>query len=278
MTLFRADLHCHSTHSDGTLSPIQLLDIAKENALQGLSITDHDTVDAYPSAFAEASKRGIDLITGVEFSTTCKEKSIHILGYAFDHTHSAIQGLCERHRQRRTHRLKRMIERLNAHGVEVSEEEVYANAGVSSVGRPHIAMVMMEKGYVDSVKEAFHRYLAEGKPCYEPGEPFSTEEALDVIHQAQGKTVLAHPHLIKNSALVKHLLTLDFDGIECYYALFPPQKEQQWLDEARKRKLFPTGGSDFHGTPKPHLYLGCSWTPEESFSMLKEHFDRVCPH
>lgn len=277
MTLLRADLHCHSSCSDGSLTPSELLQNAVDSGLQGLSITDHDTVDAYETAFDGAKALGLTLISGVEFSTALRGQSIHILGYAFDPDNPALRYLCERHTHRREDRLQKILERLCQEGFSLNEEDVRAHSEGSSIGRPHIAAAMMEKGYVHSIKEAFQNYLAEGKPCYVPGALFSPEETIDVIHGAQGKAVIAHPHLIKSRPTVNRLLQLDFDGIECYYARFPPDQERPWLKLAEKRALLVTGGSDFHGSAKPHLPLGCSWAPEDTFLRLMEHFHKVCP-
>lgn len=274
MKLFRADLHCHSTCSDGSLSPEELLQLAKDQDLQGLSITDHDTITAYETARPLAEKLGIQLISGVELSTNVKGVSVHLLGYAFDLENPAIRELCNRHHTRRMDRFHKMVEKLEQEGMPVDADAIVEKCG-SSVGRPHIAQAMIDKGYVSSIKEAFNLHLGEGRPCYVPGSSFSAEEAIDTIHQAQGKAVIAHPHLIKRRSIVDYLINLDFDGIECYYARFAADQEKPWLKLAKKRDWLVTGGSDFHGDPKPHIPLGCSWAPEETFHLLHEHFLKV---
>ena len=270
--MFRADLHCHSTCSDGSLTPSEVLQLAKERGLSGLAITDHDTVDAYPAILSEAEQLGIEMISGVEFSTTVKGRSVHLLGYAFDFTHPAIRDLCQRHKRRREERIEKILGVLRQNDMPVDPEDLIGAELASSIGRPHVAHAMIKRGYVKSVNQAFKQFLSEGKPCFVPTTQFSAEETLDVIHQARGKAVIAHPHLIKHRSTVDYLQNLPFDGIECYYALFPPREEKRWLKLADKKGWMVTGGSDFHGSAKPHIRLGCSWTPEETFRSLRSHF------
>ena len=153
----------------------------------------------------------------------------------------------------------------------VSEEDVMS-LSKQTIGRPHIAQAMMKKGYVFSVEEAFKKYLAEGKPCYFKGHSFSVEETLQVIHDVHGLAIIAHPHLIERSSTVKRLLEMNFDGLEAYYAKFPPKQEQKWVKIAQFKKWLITGGSDFHGDIKPHIPLGCSWVNEEIFRFLQSHY------
>lgn len=268
--MFRADLHCHSTCSDGSLTPLELVQLAHERDLQGLSITDHDSIGAYPAAIEEGQRLGIEIIPGVEFSTEINQHSIHVLAYAFNLDSDALHALCQRHSRRREQRNAQILENLRRHGMPITQEELM-HEGVAAhvIGRPHIALAMIHKGYVQSFQEAFKKYIGEGMPCFAKGESISTAETLDIIHQAQGKAVIAHPHLIQNTKILKELLKLPFDGIECYYALYPPVVHQKWLKLAAERNWLVTGGSDFHGAIKPHIPLGCSWTPEESFRQLK---------
>lgn len=272
---FRADLHCHSNRSDGTLSPSEIVRLACERGLQGLSITDHDTIEAYPEALAEARNKGLRLLSGVELSAVHRNTSVHILAYAFS-THSAIiKEFCRNHFRRRKNRLLLILEKLASAGIPLTEEEVEPKGSEEfrSVGRPHIALAMIERGYVASVKEAFLRYLGEGKPCYVPGEAYSVEETLDVIGAAKAFAVIAHPHLIKDKDVLKDLLAMKFDGIEGYYARFSPHEHARWVKIGRKKGWFITGGSDFHGTIKPETALGSSWAGEEIFSFLMERFE-----
>lgn len=265
MSSFRADLHCHSTCSDGTLTPEQLVTLAVARGLSGLSITDHDCVDAYQLALPLAQEKNLLLLTGAEFSSNHQGHSVHILAYAFPCKNTAIQELCNRHSKRREERNQGILDLLRNKGMPIDPQTITA---LGSVGRPHIAQAMIESKYVKTIEEAFYKFLGDGKCCYVPGNPVSTEETIEIIHSAGGLAVIAHPHLIKNSAVVASLLELPFDGIECYYARFGPSDNSVWIDIAEKKRWIITGGSDFHGTVKPDISLGSSWVNAHTFNIL----------
>lgn len=270
-----ADLHCHSTCSDGTLTVEELIDKAIAIGLSGLSITDHDTVEAYRIAPGLAAKKKLLLLGGVEFSTTFETQSVHVLAYAFNLNSPEISALCRRHVLRRQERNRAIIEKLNLRGMKISENELFEisqDFPKKSLGRPHIAQILINKGYVSSIKEAFIQYIGDDASCFVRGEPISTEETLEIIHKAGGVAALAHPHLMENKQLVEKVLTLPFNGIEGYYGTFAVEQNQRWIDLAKKRNLFIVGGSDFHGSIKPGIPLGCSWTPEETFQMLWQKY------
>ena len=275
MITFRADLHCHTTCSDGTVSPREIIKLAKQVGMSGLSITDHDTIEAYQSAVSCAKTEGLELIPGVEFSTTHRGVSIHILGYAFSLKSDAIHSLCKKHRERRIKRYLAILEKLEQNDMPISEGELLSAHPEGSIGRPHIALAMMQKGYVSSVDQAFKKYLGEGKLCYTKGHAFPVEETIDVIHKGGGLAVIAHPHLIRNASITQDLLNMPFDGIEGYYARFPPSEELKWIEIGKEKGWFITGGSDFHGEVKPHLPLGCSWVGPETFQLLSDHYANV---
>lgn len=274
MNEFRADLHCHTTCSDGSLSPQEIVQLAKDCGLAGLSITDHDTIDAYALALPEAKKVGIQLLPGVEFSAAHENVSVHILGYAYDVNNSDIRDFCLRHTQRREGRNQAILEQLAIHGMPLTHEEIMASSpkATGSIGRPHIALAMVKKGYIQKPQDAFRQYISEGKPCYVRGDTFSVEETLNTIHQAKGLAIIAHPHLQQNAKTMAALLKMNFDGIECYYARYLPVNNKRWIKLAEKRKWLITGGSDFHGEMKPAIPLGSSWVNEETFRTLLQHF------
>lgn len=280
MNDFRADLHCHSTFSDGSESPLQLIRLAKEKGLSGLSITDHDTVSAYAEAIPLCKEAGLALLTGVEFSTAMSGHSIHILGYGFSPTAVSILDLCSRHTKRRELRNNMMLESLAKHSINITGEDLEAaipNDGkhaARTIGRPHIALAMVKKGYVETPHEAFNKYLGEGRPCYVQGTTFTVEETIEAIHAGGGAAVIAHPHLVKNSAIVSELLKKPFDGIECYYGKFLSNEHKRWLKVAKKKGWLITGGSDFHGTAKPSIDLGCSWVGKEDFQAILDFLSK----
>ena len=273
---FRADLHCHSNCSDGNLTPQQLIHLACEKNLNGLSITDHDTIDAYLDAIPEAKNKQLSMISGVELSCFNRQTSVHILGYSFNLNSAIMNQFCKSHKKRREIRLEAMLDKLQAIKRPLTINEVMETSNSStpphSIGRPHIAQAMIKKGYVSSIKEAFQLYLGEGKSCYVAGEMFTVEETIDVIHQSGGLAVIAHPHLISDPKILQELLQMDFDGIEGYYARFPQPAHERWLKIGAKKGWIITGGSDFHGTIKPTIDLGSSWVNEETFSILFQHF------
>lgn len=268
--MFKADLHCHTTYSDGTFTPTELLTLAKEKGLQGLAITDHDTTLAYGEAVALAKKMEISLISGIEFSSQHAGHTIHVLGYSFTLGAPSIEELCRQHVIRRRQRNLAILDKLKEKGMVISEAELITVAGdLGSIGRPHIAMLLVKKGYVKDVREAFRSLIGDGQCCYVHGKYPTTKETIDVIHQGGGMAVIAHPHLLKNRSLFAELKTLPFDGIEAHYARFPGQMEQEWVAAAHEKGWLITGGSDFHGTDRPENTLGSSWTPEESFDILQ---------
>lgn len=273
MTEFKADLHCHSTCSDGTLTPPQLVLLAKQSNLSGLAITDHDTIDAYPLALPVALQENIRLITGAEFSAYYKNHSIHILAYAYPPSSSLLKDFSQKHQERRQNRNQAILDLLSSHRMPLTIEEIFSFSphAKGTVGRVHIAQAMVRKGYVKSINDAFKLYLSESGSCYSPGEPFLVEETLDVIHKAGGLAFIAHPHLIKSNKVIKHLLELPFDGIEAYYARFQSSDHARWFEIVKQKNWIATGGSDFHGEVKPETPLGASWTGQESFEILENH-------
>lgn len=280
MSDFRADLHCHSHYSDGADSPVELLQKAIQIGLSGLSITDHDTLEAYPEAMEYAKQKQFPLLSGVELSASHKNEPVHVLGYGFPINSKRILDFCERHQQRRKERNLRILEKLKKKGILVTEEEIAQIAlegqleqqKKRTIGRPHIAMVLIQKGIVRSIKEAFQKYLGEGKAAYDPGERISVEETITCIREAGGKAILAHPHLIIKRSTVRELLEMPFDGLEGYYAKLSHDQEKEWIKHAEKKGWIITGGSDYHGAVKLLNPLGCSWVGESTFKQLYDHF------
>jgi predicted metal-dependent phosphoesterase TrpH len=266
---FRADLHTHSSCSDGSMTPEELIDLAVAIGLQGLSITDHDTIDAYKTAVPYAISKGLLLGTGVELSCEYKKKSVHILAYNFSLEDEGLIQYCLRQQQKRMKRNQEILERLKRVSILLTEEELLSKCSqASSIGRPHIAALMMQKGYVRSIQEAFQLYLGDGAPCFARGEIFTVKEALSVIAKAGGKSFLAHPHLYSDAGFVKEIVSLGFDGLECFYGRFSHIHERTWLKIVKEKKILLSGGSDFHGSIKPNVSLGCSYVDFETFSSI----------
>ncbi len=266
------DLHMHSTCSDGTSTPEELIDGAKERGLAGISITDHDTTAAYqPKLISYAKEQGVDLVTGVEFSTMDQELPVHILGYKINPEASSVIELCEAHQKRRKDRNEKMIKKLNQHGIDISYAELESK-GEKSIGRPHIAHLLIEKGVVSTVKEAFEKWIGDGKKAFDRGESFSPKDAIDVIRDAEGVAILAHPILYRKKAIIKGLLAkYKFDGMECYYAAFSEDQKMRMVTIAKNHNLLVTGGSDFHGETKPYIKIGASYTNSEDIKKIKQY-------
>ncbi len=263
----RYDLHTHTLYSDGSLSPAALCEEALKIGLSGLSITDHDSIEAYRHLPKSSLKIGV----GVEFSCMHKGESVHVLGYDFNLQSPHIEALCLKHKQRRYNRNRAILANLEKWGIRISESELYKDSMEHTIGRPHIAEILVSRGICSTMESAFNHYLAEGKKAYAPGDPISVEETIDVIHQASGKVFIAHPHLIKKNRLIKDLLSLPFDGLEGYYARFSALENDQWVKKGLELGWLISGGSDFHGELKTFNRLGSAWVNEELFQKIFAH-------
>ena len=246
-----ADLHNHTTASDGQYEPLELIRKAQQSGTKLFAITDHDTINGSKYAFEHQNEFDLKLISGIEFGA--KEAShLHILGYNFDINSPVMQNACEVLQKSRDERKYRIIKYLKDRGVEISLKEVEAVAGSELIARPHFALVMVKKGYVKSVQEAFEKHL--DVPEFQKIERFkySASEIIDIIHASGGKAVLAHPMQLKLSyevldKFVENLVSLGLDGMECYYATHTHEETDTLLKMAEKYGLFTTAGSDFHG-------------------------------
>lgn len=271
MKLGSYDLHCHSTCSDGTKTPKELIDMAKEIGLGGLSITDHDTVAAYTKDVTDYAKdKGIDLIPGVEFSTEYKKRDcvevIHILAYGLDVTNEKLKAFCKLHEERRKERFQKILEKLKAGGYDLSDVEFDMKG---SFGRPHIAIALIAKGHAKDMGDAFKRFLGNRSPYYVKTKVPTIEETILVIKIAGGKAILAHPILIKGRKVLRKVIsTYSFDGMECYYGNFVRDRVEYLLKMCEERNLIITGGSDYHGEHRTFVSLGSSFLKAEEVRRL----------
>jgi len=256
------DLHTHSTASDGSLRPGEVVRLAKEAGLKALALTDHDTTDGLAEAIAAGEKLGVEVIPGVEISAQFTDDTMHILGYFIDFASGQLAKRLEVLKQARKERNPKIVAKLNALGLHVSMEQVERLSGGGQVGRPHIARALMELGYVSTMQQAFDIYLKNGGKAYVAKYRFPPKEALDMIREAGGVPVLAHPFTLgMGSAAVLKEVLLDLQakglaGIEIFYADHSPEQEAMYLKLARELGLLITGGSDFHGLNKPEITLG----------------------
>lgn len=257
----RIDLHLHTRYSDGSLMPGEVVDLAHQAGVTAMAITDHDIVDGIPHAMEAAAPLGIEIIPGVELSSRLDGQELHVLGYFFDWQDSAFRDHLAQQRLSRNVRIPQTIERLNALGLELSEDDVRAKAGSGSIGRPHVAQVLVDKGYVQDTREAFERYLKEGAPAYVPRMLSDTRDVIAWIRNAGGVPVLAHPTwtrckgepLYRLCACLKEAGLL---GLEVFYSTHTRRQTSRFLELAKRLNLLITGGSDFHGATNPGIQVG----------------------
>ncbi|HEX6940019.1 MAG TPA: PHP domain-containing protein [Longimicrobiales bacterium] len=242
----RIDLHVHSTASDGSLSPAEVVSAAQAGGLDLIALTDHDTTAGVADALAAADGR-LAVIAGIEVSSTYGGEELHILGYFVAPDHPELERYAGQAIARREERMHGMIRRLQELGVRLSYEDVLAGAGTGPVGRPHLARALVHAGHVRSVQEAFDRFLADGGPAFLPTELLTPREAIDLIHAAGGVAVWAHPPLDVLDRELDHLVAWGLEGIECYRPMNTPSQIRRLEVAARSRGLLTTGGSDWHG-------------------------------
>jgi hypothetical protein len=245
------DLHIHSTYSDGVLKPAELVDLAESQGLSAIAITDHDTADGMDEAIERGLEKGIEVITGIEISTWHGDTSMHILGYRFRHDDGQFDSSLKLLQQGRETRNARIIENLNNLGIKVERKELLHYSEYGQTGRPHIARLLVDKGITKTVDLAFKYYLGRGAAAYAERFRFSARDAIAMIRQAGGITVLAHPSSLDPSLrsiqpLLKDLYTVGLAGVEVYYPSHSPKAVKALVKMAKDLGLLMTGGSDFH--------------------------------
>lgn len=256
------DLHVHTTASDGTMSPAELVRYAKGKGLRTIAITDHDTIEGIEEGLQEGSKRGLEVIPGVELSVDYSNGTMHLLGYYIDITCTELTDKLMVLQQARAERNLKMIDKLRALGMEIDLAEVATVAEHGQIGRPHFAQAMVKKGYVQNIPDAFDRYLRKGGPAYMEKFRLSAEEAIHVIRTAGGVTVLAHPFTLNQpqphefDAVIGELKQRGLEGIEVHYPEHSEGQKKLYRDVAQQYGLLITGGSDFHGLTKDDVDLG----------------------
>jgi len=250
----RADLHTHSTYSDGRLTPTELVERAISKGLEALALTDHDCIDGIAEAQAAAQRYPqLTFIPGVELSTDVPHGEVHMLGYFLDWQDPHLQSRLAHLRRSRLERGEKMLAKLKRLGIDISWQRVQEIAGDGAIGRPHIALAMLEAGHISTLDEAFERYLGRNGPAYAEREKITPTEAVQLVTGASGLPVLAHPRDIQDlEALVVQLKGANLIGIEVYYQDYDQQTIDGLLAVARQHGLLPLGGSDFHGIGSAH--------------------------
>ncbi|HSJ29622.1 MAG TPA: PHP domain-containing protein [Acidimicrobiia bacterium] len=256
------DLHTHSTASDGSLRPSELVRLGAAVGLESLALTDHDTLEGIDEAKRTADEVGIELIPGVELSLDWDRGGMHLLVLWLEPGPGPLQDRLSELQDARNGRNARMVERLTELGVGITLEEVEAESGGGSVGRPHFAAVMVRHGHVPDIRAAFDLYLASGRPAYVPRARLSPEEAIDLARRSGGVPILAHAHTLgldnraEVEAMLQRLTAAGLIGIECHYGSYGPDERAGYVRMAARFGLLPSGGSDFHGTYKAEVSLG----------------------
>lgn len=254
------DLHTHSTFSDGSMTPDELVCHAKQHGLSAVALTDHDSVSGIDEALKAGEKYGIEVVPGIEFSVQSKTET-HILGYYIDYKSPLLRRALDSVMDARNARMRHTEQKLRELGFDVTLDEALALAPDGMVGRAHFARVMMNKGMVESVNEAFLKYLGSGKPAYDNTQSLSAYDAVKLINDLGGVSFVAHPHLIRlGDAELTELLTdlkaHGLDGIEGYYNEYTPEMQDYFQAKAKELGLAISGGTDFHAKMKPHIEIG----------------------
>lgn len=271
------DFHTHSTFSDGTFTPTELIKHAVEVGLSAIALTDHDTVNGINEAIEASRNENIEFVPGIEFSVA-DGTEIHIIGLFIDYENKTLLDVIQKTRSQRESRMKCVIEKLQNWGFNITYEEAQELAGGDFVGRAHIAHILMDKGYVASVKEAFDKYIGLNKPCYVEKKEITPKDAITAIRSAGGLAFLAHLHQTKFDFqqldnLLGELKSYGLNGIEGYYTEYTNEQIKEFRTLAQKHDLFYSGGSDFHGAMKPTVKLRSGYSdlhiPYSIFTTLK---------
>lgn len=271
------DLHAHTTASDGTYTPAELVREAACRGVRVLAVTDHDSTEAVAPALAAAVEYPpLEVVPGIEINTDVTGGEVHILGYFVDHEAEWLRGLLREFREDRAQRIYRIAERLAALGLPIEPADVFALVREGSAGRPHVARVMVARGYVATVQQAFDRYLRAGGPAYVSHRKLEPREACAVIRNAGGLAVMAHPGFHDSSeATIRELAAGGvLDGVECYYAEHTPEQTARFVGLCRELGLATTGGSDFHGPAVRAATLGQPPVPWAAWEDLRRRAGR----
>jgi len=241
------DLHIHSCYSDGTFTPTEIVEKAKEKNLCAISITDHDEIYAIGIAKSYGEKNDILVISGIELSAMYNDTEIHILGYLFDEDDKKFSEKLKEIREYREERAKKILRKLEDYGFHINFNFVKDLAGQGAIGRPHVAQALLENKNINEYKDAFVKYIGNGKPCNVPKYRLNPKEAIELITDAGGIPVLAHPGNIRDDGVVDEVLRFPFGGLEVWHPDHTSRQIKHYLSIAEERSLLTTGGSDNHG-------------------------------
>jgi len=269
----RVDLHIHSTASDGALTPSEVVRLALERALSTIALTDHDTLGGVTEAQQAALGTGLEVIPGLEINSEGEWGDLHFLGYYVDPGNEPLREMLQAIRDARVERARRMVERLGKMGMPLKWEKVRASAGGDSIGRPHVAQALLNRGYVETLPEAFARFIGNDGPAYVPHLRFTPPEVIGAIREAGGVSVIAHPAHTGPEAVdrIPEFAAHGLGGVEVYYPHQPPEAIDRLLALCREHRLLATGGSDFHGSGVAGgTQLGSVHVPPECAERLRD--------
>ena len=271
------DLHSHTTASDGTLGPAELVREAVRRGVRVLAVTDHDSTEGLAEAMAEAARHPpLQIVPGIEINCDIEGAEIHILGYCMDYEVAWFRDFCHRQREERRARVHRMADRLAELGMPIDPEAVFAIVREGSAGRPHVAQVMVDHGYVKSVREAFDRFLSANGPANVPRKRFTPVEAVRIIRRARGVPVLAHPGLANRDELIPELVEAGLMGIETFYPEHSAGQITAYRGMCMRLGLIATGGSDFHGPSVGGArHPGLQPVPESAWQELRDRLESL---
>ena len=264
------DLHLHTTFSDGTYSPEELASEAKRFGLVAVALTDHDTVEGCARMSAACQTHNIEFIPATELTAEVDGIELHMLGYFLNIESPKLLEEIRRFQHGRTERIKEIVSRLKQLNVPLEEEDVFSLANCNSPGRPHVARALIERKVCNSLDEAFERFLKKNRPAWVPKQKMSAEGALQIIHDAGGLAVLAHPGLARSEEAIPALIEAGLDGIECFHTRHSPSASEYYVTVAEENNLLVTGGSDCHGMNKGKPLIGSIKLPYEYVRLIKE--------
>ncbi|MBI3418187.1 MAG: PHP domain-containing protein [Verrucomicrobia bacterium] len=264
-----ADLHLHTHFSDGTYSPEELVGHAQHYGLKLLSLTDHDTVEGCARMAIACGAAAIEFIPGSEFTAEVRGRELHLLGYFLDTANEKLLAEIAKFQAVRQNRIREMVARLNELGIPLEADVVFAIANCRSPGRPHVGRALVQTGHCATLDEAFERFLKKNRPAWVPKFKMSAVDAIELIHQAGGLAVMAHPGLNNSDDLIYQLAEAKLDGLECFHSKHSNATSEHYLKIAAELKLVVTGGSDCHGMNKGKPLIGSIKLPEIFVERMK---------
>ena len=269
-----ADLHLHTNFSDGTYTPEELAAHGQRLGFRALALSDHDTIEGCVRMAAACAAHGVEFIPAAELTAELGGNELHLLGYFLDATNARLLVELAKFQDVRQNRIREMVAAIQKHGVPLREEAVFEVANCRSPGRPHVARALVQAGLCKSLDEAFERFLKKGKPAWVPKFKMSATVAIDLIHDAGGLAVMAHPGLNHCDELIPALAECGLDGLECYHTKHPWAVAEHYVKMAEQNRLLVTGGSDCHGLSKGRPLIGGIklpyWRVEEMKKAVKK--------